>query len=371
MQFSFVPEAESDVRLQVSEEGWIAVGSPVGLVSADIPPIDDVSVALLRSELSDAEAEPVALSCGSEVVCAQPLRLDGLSSPLVAMDADFQVTFEGIGIVPEGVGPTVGLMPCPLSDADAADVMPTVGRPPDAERQLAFSYVVSPVREAVPRLPPVVIPEPCALPSNVLDMATARMIYAALTDGTVNPRAREWRMPLVRMLVDEPSGCDFDRVYGFLLRSFGGNDERTKIRALAKWADANLPPREAADVHRAETRHWLNLGDAAMTADAAKRMERARADYAVRARRLAALAHATAGELEKANGEIARSRAECELPPGDRQELAYLEAWVALQEGEVELARRNLTAIVAESPDGATARKAQRILESISEEAHE
>ena len=334
-------------------------------------PGNDVSIALLRSELSDAGTEPVALSCGPEIVCAQPLRLDGLSSPHDAMDADFQVTFEGMGIVPEGVGLTVGLMPCQTADADAADVTPSVGCHPDAERQLAFSCVVPPVREAVPRLPSVFIPESCALPSNVLDTATARLLYASLCDGTANPRAREWRLPLVRMLVDEPSGCDFDRVYGFLLRSFGGNDERTKIRALAKWADANLPPREAADVHRAETRHWLDLGDAAMTADAAKRMERARADYAVRARRLSALGYATAGELEKAKAEIARARVECELPTGDRQELAYLEAWVALQEGEVELARRNLTAIVAESPDGATARKAQRILESISEEAHE
>lgn len=304
-------------------------------------PGNDVSIALLRSELSDAGAEPVVLSCGSEIACAQPLRLDGLSSPHDAMDAD------------------------------AADVMPTVGCPPDAERQLAFSYVISPVREAVPRLPPVVIPEPCALPSNVLDMATARMIYAALTDGTVNPRAREWRMPLVRMLVDATPGTDFDGVYRLLLRGFGGNDERTRIRALAKWADANLPPHEAADVYRAETRYWLNLGDAAMTADAAGRMERARPDYSVRARRLSALAYATAGDPEKAKDEIARARAECDLPPGERLELLYIEAWIFLQEGDVDLARRNLAVIVAENPRGATARKARQILESISEEAHE
>ena len=309
MQFSFVPEAAADVRLQAPEGAGAASVQTVRLASADMPPSDEVRVALMHAELSCAETR--------------------------------------------------------------TDVMPSVGCPPDAERQLAFSYVVPPVREAVPRLPPVFIPEPCALPSNVLDMATARMIYAALTDGTVNPRAREWRMPLVRMLVDESSGADFDRVYGLLLRSFGGNDERTKIRALAKWADANLSPHEAADVHRAETRHWLNLGDAAMTADAAKRMERARPDYAVRARRLSALAHAAAGELEKAKAEIARARAECELPLGDRQELAYLEAWVALQEGDVDLARRNLAVIVTENPRGTTARKARRILESISEEAHE
>ena len=371
MQFSFVPEAESDVRLQVSEEGWIAVGSPVGLIPADIPPIDDVSVALLRSELPDVGAEPAALSCGSEIVCAQPLRLDGLSSPHGAMDADFQVTFEGIGIVPEGVGPTVGLMPCQTADAAAADIMPTVGRPPDAELQLAFSYVASPIRETVPCLPPVVIPEPRALPSNVVAATTALMVYNALVDGSANARAREWRMPLVRMLVTEPTGTDFDRVYGLLLRGFGGNDERARILALAKWADANLPPRDAAEVCRAETRHWLNLGDAAMTADAAGRMERARPDYAVRARRLTALAYAMSGELEKAKSEIARSRAECPLTGVERHEILYLEAWVALQEGDVALARRNLTAIVAESPDGATVRKARRILESISEEAHE
>ena len=256
-------------------------------------------------------------------------------------------------------------------DADAADVMPTVGCPPDAERQLAFSYVISPVREAVPRLPPVVIPEPCALPSNVLDMATARMIYAALTDGTVNPRAREWRMPLVRMLVDGTPGTDFDCVYRLLLHGFGGNDERTKIRALTKWAEANLPTHEVADVYRAETRYWLNLGDAVMTVDAAGRMERARPDYAVRAHRLSALAHAMSGELEKAKAEIARSRAECSPMGAERHELLYLEAWIALQEGDVDLARRNLTAIVAENPDGATARKARQILESISMEAHE
>lgn len=304
-------------------------------------PGNDVSIALLRSELSDAGAEPVVLSCGSEIACAQPLRLDGLSSPHDAMDAD------------------------------AADVMPTVGCPPDAERQLAFSYVISPVREAVPRLLPVVIPEPCALPSNVLDMATARMIYAALADGTVNPRAREWRMPLVRMLVDATPGTDFDGVYRLLLCGFGGNDERTRIRALAKWADANLPPHEAADVYRAETRYWLNLGDAAMTADAAGRMERARPDYSVRARRLSALAYATAGDPEKAKDEIARARAECDLPPGERLELLYIEAWIFLQEGDVDLTRRNLAVIVAENPRGATARKARQILESISEEAHE
>ena len=245
------------------------------------------------------------------------------------------------------------------------------GGVPSAERQLVFSCVAPPIREAVPRLPSVVIPEPRALPSNVVSTAKARMVYDSLVDGTENARAREWRMPLVRMLVDGTPGTDFDRVYGLILRGFGGNDERAKIRALAAWADANLSPPEAADVYRAETRYWLNAGDLQMTTDAATRMERARPDYAVRARRLVALAYAMAGELEKAKAEIARSRAECRPAGWERHELAYLEAWVALQDGDVDLARRNLTAIVAENPKGETARKAQRILESISEEANE
>ena len=338
MQFSFFPEAKSDVRLQVSEDGWIAVGPPVELLPADMPPIDDAGVALLRSEPLDAEIEPTAVSCDSEIVCAQPLRPDGLSSPHDAMDAD------------------------------AADVMPTVGCPPDAERQLAFSYVVSPIREAVPRLPPVVAPDPCAMPSNALATAILKMTYDALSDGSVNARASKWRLPLVEMLVGETAGTDFDGVYELLLRSFPGNDKRMKIRALAKWADANLPPCEAADVYRAETRYWLNVGEPAMTADAAGRMERARHDYAVRACRLRALSHAMVGDFDKARAEIARSRGECDPPARERLELLYLEAWIWLQEGRAEAARRNLQQILAECPRGAIARRAGLVLQSISKE---
>lgn len=244
----------------------------------------------------------------------------------------------------------------------------TLGLPLEAERKLGFAYVVPPVRDAVPRPPDVLIPDPRSLPSNVLATAVGKLIYDALADGSINARAPKWRMPLVQMLVDGTPGTDFDHVYGFLLRTLGGNDERTKIRALAKWTGENLAPREAADVYRAETRYWLNLGDSAMTVDAAKRMERARPDYAVRARRLSALSYATSGELEKAKAEIARSRAECDLPSYERLELLYLEAWIWLQEGDVGAARRNLNSIVDESPRSALARKALSILESIPKE---
>ena len=251
-----------------------------------------------------------------------------------------------------------------------ADVQPIAVRPLGLsdERCLPPSISVSETKSAVPKLSGFVVREPASLPSGGVERAVNRMIYAALTDGSANPRVREWRRPLVRMLADESVGADFDRVYGFLLRSFGGNDDRTKIRALAKWAEETLPPCEAAEVCRAETRYWLNLGDAAMTADAAGRMERARPDYAARACRLRATSYATAGELEKAKGEIARSRKDLELSTGDRLEFDYLEAWIALQEGDVPAARSNLQAIVAMNPKSAAARKASSVLASIAEE---
>ena len=304
-----VSEAKSDVRLEASEAVWAALERSAGLVAASIPSADCARIPLARFELPEtASAAEMVRGDRADIAFASPIK---------------------------------------------ATVRP------------------APVRSAAPRLPSVVTSEPRGLSSNALAAVEGRLVYDSLLDGTANPRAAKWRLPLVRMLVDATPGTDFDGVYGLLLRGFGGNDERTRIRALAKWADANLPPREAADVYRAETRYWLNLGDAAMTADAAGRMERARPDYSVRARRLSALAHATAGDPEKAKDEIARARAECDLPPGERLELLYIEAWIALQEGDVELARRNLTDIVTENPRGATARKAQRILESIPEEARE
>ncbi len=227
------------------------------------------------------------------------------------------------------------------------------------------------VRDAAVRPPKVDVLEPRALTAEAVSNVLFRLVYDALADGSVNVRAREWRLPLVRMLVEGTPGTDFDRVYAFLFRGFPGADERAKIRALANWAGKALPSREAADVYRAETRYWLNLGDSEMTADAAGRMERARPGYAVRACRLRALAYATAGELEEAKAEIARSRAVCEPPPVERLELLYLEAWIWLQEGDVAAARRNLASIVAARPQGALARKARKVLEAVSDEGGE
>ena len=264
----------------------------------------------------------------------------------------------------------VGLCPFSVSETPSAD-LPLVGlalaRDLPAAPFPGVSLSEPAVRDAAVRPPEVAVPEPRALTAEAVSNVFFRLVYDALADGSVNVRAREWRLPLVRMLVEGTPGTDFDRVYAFLLRGFAGADERAKIRALADWAEKSLSPHEAADVYRAETRYWLNLGDSEMTADAAGRMERARPDYAVRACRLRALSHATAGELEEAKAEIARSRTECDPPPAERLELLYLEAWIWLQEGDVAAARRNLASIVAERPQGALARKAREVLEAVSE----
>lgn len=222
------------------------------------------------------------------------------------------------------------------------------------------------VNDADVRHPEVSVRMPPAMTAEAVSNLVLRLVYDALSDGSVNARAREWRMPLVRMLVEGTPGTDFDSVYAFLLRGFAGAEERAKIRALADWSENTLPPRDAADVYRAETRYWINLGDSDMAVDAAARMEHARPDYAVRACRLRALSYATAGALDKAKAEIARSRRECDPPPDERLELLYLEAWIWLQEGDVESARRNLEVLVSEQPRSAVARKAREVLEAVS-----
>ena len=252
-------------------------------------------------------------------------------------------------------------------EAKPVDLSLSIGIAPGAELKLDIAYAAVPDGDPKRRLPTVSAPEPRSLATNALDAAAGKIVYEAVSEGSVSARSAEWRMPLVKALSGAVPGAEFDRVYGFLLKGFGGPDERSRVRALAKWAAADLSPREAADVYRAEARYWLNLGDAAMTADAAKRMERARPDYSVRARRLSALAYATAGEFAKAKAEIARSRGECRLSGWERNELLYMEAWIWLQEGDVASARRGLESIVGSDPGGQLARKAQAVLNSISE----
>lgn len=218
---------------------------------------------------------------------------------------------------------------------------------------------------AFPKSMPVHLGRNPNLSDGAVENLKNRMIYDALCDGTVNVRSREWRSSLLSMLTNGTPGTDFDRVFSFLFNGFAGNDERARIAALDRWVAANATPKEQGDVFRGETRYWLNVGDAAMTADAAGRMERARPDYAVRACRLRALGYAVAGEAELSRREIARARQNRDLPKWERQELLYLEAWLWLQEGSVASAVRNLRTIVSDSPSRSLERKAKSVLESI------
>lgn len=211
----------------------------------------------------------------------------------------------------------------------------------------------------------VSIPPVACLDDSRIEEMRKRFVYDSLADGSANMRSREWREPLVSMLVDEIPFVDFDRAYAFLVAGFAGHDERAKIAALARWAETNASDKGKGDIFRAETRYWLNAGDSPMAIDAARRMEKAYPGYAVRACRFKALAHATAGEIESAREEIAKGRREFDLPDWERRELLYLEAWLWLQDGEIDAAVRNLRAIVGEQPDGELAEKARRALKAV------
>lgn len=319
------------------------------------------------SDIRGASAVRVSMSIGPTPDCV-PLPFEDLALPSVMAGASIEVGLAVTSAVPECAAVSVGLAVKAAPMPEIPDVSPVAGPPPDSEPELGFVCVAYPVPESPPYPARIVARESCGLSDEVLAAAVDRMIYDSLLDGTIDVRAPKWRMPIVKMLVDGAPGVDFDYVYTLLRKSFGGNDEQSKIRALAKWASEKLSPHDAADVYRAETRYWLELGDASMAVDAALRMERARPDYAVRARRLSALAYATSGDFARARSEIARSRAECSPVSWERHELLYLEAWIWLQEGDAAAAERNLRLIVSEGPGSETGRKALAVLRSISEE---
>ena len=365
---AFVPMAER-CRLAIFGTPAVPETVPFTLPCATVAPPDatvEVSLPQVPVPLS-VETEAVALAAS-----AAPASVGTEAVALAASAAPASVETEAVALAASTAPASVGTEAVALAASAApapvgTSVFSFAVRPPDAEPKTPFACAPSVVRAAAVSVRPVGVSQPRALSTNEVSRLVCRMVFGALSDGFVSARSPAWRMPLVRMLTGGTTGADFDRAYGYLLKGFAGNDDRSKARAAAGWARRNLPDAEAADVYRAETRHWLNLGEGALAVDAANRMERARADYAVRACRLRAIAHATSGELEPARREIARFRASRNQTKAERDEFLYLEAWIALQEGDVASARRNLTAIVAESPGGATARKARAVLQSIGE----
>ena len=166
------------------------------------------------------------------------------------------------------------------------------------------------------------------------------------------------------MLVAGIRGTDFDNVYKMLLSGFAGPDDRARIGRLTRWAEGLDVSRAQADLLRAETRYWINIGEMELAIEAANRMEAMFHPYAIRACRLRALAYASSGDLESAKANIAAART-YNLPKSEELELLYIEAWVALQDGDENLAKRDLLEIVREAPRSAQAVKARKVLESM------
>ena len=191
------------------------------------------------------------------------------------------------------------------------------------------------------------------------------LMMAGFQDGTLSPRSPLWRPRLLAMMAGNPTGPAFDDLFGLILRGFPGADDFARARAMRGWAES-LPAAEAGEVWRAEARFWLRASEPALAAAAAGRMEAARPDYRARACRLRALAYAGSGDFSRARETIADGR-RGELPDFERMELLYLEAWMDLQDGRADRAGAALRRIVAESPDGPTAEKARKVLESLGE----
>ena len=72
MQFSFVPEAAADVRLQAPEGAGAASVQTVRLASADMPPSDEVRVALMHAQ----EARKICTSDEVEALDRRIARLE-------------------------------------------------------------------------------------------------------------------------------------------------------------------------------------------------------------------------------------------------------------------------------------------------------
>ena len=151
---------------------------------------------------------------------------------------------------------------------------------------------------------------------------------------------------------------------------YGGTCEFIKIGGAAtyirrgKWLECVESPKTRGAVFRGETRYWINAGIYDKAVEAADRMQEAYPEYAIRACRLRALAYASAGELALARVEISKARSHS-LPCGERLELLYLEAWISLQDNDIELAERNLRTILKEAPNGNMNRKARHVLDSL------
>lgn len=204
--------------------------------------------------------------------------------------------------------------------------------------------------------------------SNRVERLIDRQMLDGIADGSLSPRLPRWRPHLAAMLVGG-GPVDFDAAFGLLLGTFPGSDVDERMEALHRWAETQESHR-AADVYRAETRHWLRTGAYERAIDAANRMEIARPDYRVRACRLRAVAHASSGRLGQARASLAAAHRE-NPPTEEWAELTYLGAWIDLQDGREVEARRELESLLSRVPRGPVADRARRVLSTLVQEADE
>lgn len=241
---------------------------------------------------------------------------------------------------------------------------------PDVEDVELLSAGVPGSVLSIPRLGEPVRPDFAlrGIVSNRVERLIDRQMLDGIADGSLSPRLPRWRPRLLAMLIGG-GPLDFDATFGLLLGTFPGSDMDERMESLHRWAEAQ-DPLHAADVYRAETRHWLRTGAHERAIDAANRMEIARPDYRVRSCRLRAVALASSGRLAQARASLVAAHRE-NPPLEEWAELLYLGAWIDLQDGRESEARRELEVLLSRVPCGPVADRARRVLSTLVREADE
>lgn len=194
------------------------------------------------------------------------------------------------------------------------------------------------------------------------------MMMEGFRDGSLTPRSPIWRNRLMSLMVNNPTGPQYDELFKLILRGFPGADDFSRAEGLRKWA-LSIPSEQAGEIWRAEARFWLQASESSLAIAAAERMARVRPDFRARACRLKTLAYASYGDFTRARECIAEGRRHG-LPDFERLELLYLEAWMDLQDGQNSKAIVILKQIVAEDPKCSTAEKARSVLSSLNERSN-
>ena len=245
---------------------------------------------------------------------------------------------------------------------------------PPLRESPVFSVVGNGV--GVPALKPDAVPVasrdgPCISSCGVRCLADgaaegilAGIVFDGLSDGTLPARLPEWRSILLDMLAGRVPTRDFDRAFDLLLGTFPGSDAEGKAAALLKWA-ARLPiAKDSADVCRALTRHRITVGEYDLAVESADAMTGYHAGYLPNALYLKAHAHAFAGRFDEARQCLAKA---LELNPvgAAHARILYLQAWMFIQEGDIQAASALLRDIVSRHPSTKYAKQARSILVSL------